>query len=325
MRIPLLSVFREMMLAGVASLVVAAIVAWPVYRLLLAVNSRQKVAEFVPEHASKQGTPTMGGLIMLAGIAAGVLAVGRPESLPALLLVAGFGLVGFLDDFVLPRLKPGSRGLGWKPKLLLEVLAVGGAYLALGRTDPAYLLVALFVVLFFSNAYNFADGMDALAGSLAVLLAAGFAAVALLGGTGYSAAPVLVAIAASCLPFLFLNAPPAKVFMGDVAALPIGALFGWAFLEVVAPGTKAFNPAMLAPMLIASLVMVAELVPAPLQILSVKLRKGKRLFKFQTPIHHGMQHAGWPESRVVWTLILVQALCIVLAVAAPTVSQWWPR
>ena len=173
------------------------------------------------------------------------------------------------------------------------------------------------VVLFFANAFNFSDGMDSLAGGLAVMMAIGFAVIgrmSMLHQPAEQAVLVMMAAtAAAFVPFLFLNAPPAKLFMGDVGALPVGALLGWAFLAVgrtteLAPGHVSLWAA-----IIVSLVMVVELVPVPLQIASVKLRKGKRLFP-RTPVHHAFQAAGWPETRVVWTFHLAQFVLVVAAI-----------
>ena len=119
-------------------------------------------------------------------------------------------------------------------------------------------------------------------------------------------------LAAAFVPFLFYNAPPAKVFMGDVGALPIGALLGWAFLLVGRPQGVPMD-LNLGGACVMSLLLVAELLPVPLQVLSVKLRKGKRLFP-RTPIHHAFQHSGWPETRVVWAFHLVQAVLVAVGV-----------
>jgi len=104
---------------------VSALAAWPIYRGLLALRSRQTVSEYAPEtHRAKQGTPTMGGLIPLVGFFAAWIAVAAPSQAPLVVLVLGFATIGFLDDFLVPRMKPGARGLGWKPKLALQVAAV---------------------------------------------------------------------------------------------------------------------------------------------------------------------------------------------------------
>jgi phospho-N-acetylmuramoyl-pentapeptide-transferase len=293
-------------MAAVVGFVASAVAAPLVYRILLRLGSRQTVSQHVPEHAEKQGTPTMGGLIVLVGVAAALVGGFVPGTAPIAALLLGFGLVGFLDDFLVPRWMPGKRGLGWMPKLGLEFAAVGAALATSGRTDPASIVVGGFLVLFFSNAYNFSDGMDGLAGGLAVLLAAGLGALFIAAGTGGATLPLLAAIATSFLPFLALNIHPAKVFMGDVGALPIGAVFGW---SVFVEAWPAQGPALALPLAVVSLVMLVELVPVPLQIASAKLRKGKRLFPFRTPVHHAFQHAGWPETRVVSMFWAAQALC----------------
>jgi phospho-N-acetylmuramoyl-pentapeptide-transferase len=302
---------------ALVSFVLALVVAPFVYRLLLRAQSRQKVSEFVPEHAAKEGTPTMGGFIVLIGLAGAFWFVPRGEVFTPLVLVAGFALIGFVDDYIVPRAAAGTRGLGWKQKFLMQVVVAVSAYWFGGVTNAGALAFLVFFVLFFANAYNFADGMDTLAGGLAVMIALGLSVVGRLSMTNADAEMAVLALmaglAASFVPFLYYNAPPAKVFMGDVCALPVGALFGWAFLEVGRPTPAVPNDLNLYAAILISLVLVAELVPPPLQVLSVKLRKGKRLFP-RTPIHHAFQHAGWPETRVVWMFHLVQAVLVAVAV-----------
>lgn len=279
------------------SLGTSAIMAWPLYRMLLALRSRQTVSEYAPEsHQAKQGTPTMGGLIVLVGFLAGVLAGAPDTSLIALVL--GFAAIGFLDDFVVPRCKPGARGLGWKPKLVLQLLTAG-AVLWWSQRDAGLAAIAIgcFVILFSSNAYNFADGLDGLAGTIGVLLCIGLVALALLSGLP-TIAVAPAAIIAGFVPFLALNAPPARVFMGDIGSLPIGAALGYVALEL------SGEPTMFPPLAVLSGILLLELVPVPLQIFWVKVFK-KRLFSY-TPIHHAFEKRGWPESRVVWLFGLIQ-------------------
>jgi phospho-N-acetylmuramoyl-pentapeptide-transferase len=296
------------------SFVVAAISAWPIYKLLLAWKSRQTVSQYAPEgHQAKQGTPTMGGLIILAGAFAGVAFYGLSASQtyligPSLVLIGGFGLIGFVDDFVVPRLWANKRGLGWKQKIVMQVaVALLAAWLLAGRHgDALQLATCVFIILFFANAYNFSDGLDGLAGSLLLTLGIGIAAVTVHGQLSLSLEPlvVLASLMAATIPFLFLNAPPAKVFMGDVGSLPIGACLGLLFVVLTSTDADQEKVMTIWPAVILSLIMVAELVPVPLQILSVKLRK-KRLFPY-TPIHHAFEKAGWPETKVVWMFALAQ-------------------
>lgn len=290
----------------------SALAAWPIYRLLLGLESRQTVSPYAPEgHQAKQGTPTMGGLIVLVGILAGLVFLNAREQTPGLavvgLLALSFAAIGLLDDFVVPRIRPGVRGLGWKEKLAMQLLAATGA-LALDPNwrSPGAMAIGVFVVLFYSNAYNFSDGLDGLAGSLGVLLCAGFAVLA------PGAAPVALVVAAGLVVFLFLNAPPARVFMGDVGSLPIGAIFGYLALSAVLfPTSLAVDTTALAAIGVLSLVMIVELVPVPLQIFWVKVFK-RRLFSY-TPIHHAFEKQGWPESRVVWMFVLVQLVLLFTA------------
>ncbi len=301
--------------ATLGGLLGAGILAPLIYRLLLKTNSRQKISEHVPEHAAKQGTPTMGGLIIVAGVLAGMLATWNPGYLPGFVLLLGFGIAGFLDDYVVPKMAVGKRGLGWKQKLLLEFGAVGLAVYFSGQTSALYVASAVFLVLFFSNAYNFSDGLDTLSGGLGVLICAGLIGLDYIWSRNAPSTPLLAAMAGAFLPFLLYNAPPAKVFMGDVGALPLGALMGWQVLELGAPKSQPYDLTVWPILIVLSLVMIAELVPVPLQVGSAKLRKGRRLFPFRTPVHHGFQHAGWPETRVVWMFHIVQAICVLAALS----------
>lgn len=301
------------------ALAASGLAAWPLYKMLLAIKSRQTVSQYVEEHAHKQGTPTMGGLILIVGLAAAFLSWLGNESLSvwvlqALVLLLGFGLIGFLDDFVVPRWMPGKRGLGWTPKLAMQgFAAVAAAAWGPRPLTGADLALFVFLVLFYSNAYNFSDGMDGLAGSLLIGMSLGFGYLAMHPAAEMNHALGL-ALVGSVIPFLALNAPPAKVFMGDVGALPVGALLGMAAAASLPSTTsgRLHLPYYWLPVLLWSLVMLAELVPVPIQIAWVKLFK-KRLFPF-TPIHHAWQRAGMPETRIVWRFFMVQLACSFLAV-----------
>ncbi len=320
----------------------------PLYRLLLAVKSRQIVSEYVEEHLKKQGTPTMGGLIVVPGFfaACGVsisngLASG-PSIYAPMLLFVGFAFIGFLDDYIVPRAIKGKRGLGWKQKLLLEIGFAVWAALWMRHGHFGYgVILTVFLILFYSNAYNFVDGMDGLAGTVLLLFAGGLTSLAVFEMRPEAYMILPVALVGAIVPFLILNMPPARIFMGDVGALPIGAVLGFLVDDLLRPGivrlphaTAAVLPHWPAqpvttmlhqalPLLMMSIVLIVELVPVPLQVASVKLRK-KRLFPF-TPIHHAFERAGWPESRVVWMFAIVQFLCVAmgltLALSNPPVTR----
>lgn len=279
----------------------AGLAAYPVYRTLIRTNTRQTVSEFAPEsHQKKQGTPTMGGLIVVIGLLVALAYPSDSAWISWLVLVVGMAAIGFLDDWVVPRRWPGKRGLGWKQKLAMQVVvAVPAAYLfPLTRQDPLHVGLFALAVLFTANAYNFVDGLDGLAGSIGLLLALGLGSLA----AGSSMTAVM---AGALVPFLVLNAPPAKVFMGDVGSLPIGAVLGGlGYASAVLAGDASGVVAVV----VLALVLIIELVPVPLQIFWVKVFK-KRLFPY-TPIHHAFEKAGWPESRVVWLFAIAQAVCV---------------
>ncbi len=312
------------------SLFASAIVAWPIYRWLKR-TVKQKIDPHLASHQVKQGTPTMGGLIILVGAIAGLFLGlgGRPiadkeanQIWAVLLLLAGFGLIGFADDFLVPRLT-GKRGLGWKQKIIPELAVAAAAAGILYPIGSAWLGL-VFLILFFSNAYNFADGLDGLASSIWLTLAIG---VFLLSTGGAPSVQIAtMAISGGVVTFLFLNAPPAKVFMGDVGSLPIGAVLGFIVFKLWVPPSAVglyLEPTMTLPILILSFLMIAELVPVPMQVAYYKLTKGKRLFP-ATPIHHGFEKKGWPESRVTWTFALFQLLLSLAAVTVHLAQQgYW--
>ncbi|CAN5573614.1 phospho-N-acetylmuramoyl-pentapeptide-transferase [soil metagenome] len=302
--------------AFLAGLFTAAVLAWPFYRFLLAIRSRQTVSQHVKEHAHKQGTPTMGGLMILSGLA-GLLvtmaAQGEGKFSGGMAVFLGLmAFVGFVDDFLIPRLMPGKRGLGWIPKLAMEFGAAGIGLYALGVTSPPALILGVFVVLFYANAYNFADGLDWLSGTILVAYVFG---VLLIGGTGGLRGEMAFGLLGAMVPFLVMNKPKAKIFMGDVGSMPLGGLLGVLTLSLVGAtplgGPLEGSARLMFAVAVLSFVMLAELLPPPLQILSVKLRK-KRIFPF-TPIHHAFQKAGWPETRVVALFAGVQLLCSLVA------------
>jgi phospho-N-acetylmuramoyl-pentapeptide-transferase len=315
---------------------VSALCAYPIWRLLLLTKSRQTVSEYAPEgHQVKQGTPTMGGLIIMAGYLAAVVGsyfLPIPSEIayldrvkPAILVLAiGFMLVGFVDDFVVPRMIKGKRGLGWKQKILMQFgLAIFAAGINYGWQIDFPFAASVFLILFFSNAYNFSDGLDGLSGTLLLGLVAGIVGIGLLTAWMEPVLAMVLPFAGAVIPFLYLNSPPAKVFMGDAGSLPIGAVLGlavscltfapgWSLIDATTSLASAGSSPVNAACTVLALIMVVELVPVPLQILSVKLRK-KRLFPY-TPIHHAFEKAGWPETRVVGLFSLTQLVLAFLAV-----------
>ncbi|MBV6457180.1 MAG: Phospho-N-acetylmuramoyl-pentapeptide-transferase [Fimbriimonadaceae bacterium] len=284
-------------------------VSWPVMWMLRAMKSRQTISQYAPEgHQKKQGTPTMGGLIVLLAVGAAFSQWPQGLSVPLLLLI-GFAVIGFVDDYLWPKLKPGSRGLSWKPKLVLQLVAAWVPLVLWGNIGDWKLAALAILIVAFANAFNFADGLDGLAGGLLAIIGGAFALIGMLSGND----PLVIegaACAGGAVAFLFWNSPPARVFMGDVGSLPLGALIGWMAIESMTPGAR--DSANLVTPLVLSGVLLAELVPVPMQILAVKTLK-RRIFP-ATPIHHSFEVKGWPESRIVWTFLLVQVLLAAVAV-----------
>ncbi len=318
------------------ALIISGVLSFPIMRLLAMMKSKQTVSQFAPEgHQAKQGTPTMGGLIILAGVLGAIPFVKWNASIvPIVVLIVLFALIGFVDDYVIPKLMPGKRGLGWKQKILMQGVAAVIPLLMGGISTPISIGIGTFVILFFANAYNFSDGLDGLAGTLLLGLLLGMfglSSATNLTGLAHSTSLIFIILGAA-IPFLFWNAPKAKVFMGDVGSLPIGALLGGFWFLSTFPNPNityqpvsgvtfdphsiqyATDPIFYVAFALWSLMMVAELVPVPLQIASVKLRK-KKIFPY-TPIHHAFEKAGWPETRVVFVFALLQ---LIFSMAAITI------
>lgn len=285
--------------------------------MLLAAKSRQTIDPYAPEtHKKKQGTPTMGGLIILAGLIPALVVTQTDFAL--LVLLIGYMLIGFADDFLIPRAMPGKRGFGWKQKILLQLVFAAVALWMVPEFSGSSLAMALggFLILFFSNAYNLSDGLDGLAGGLLAVIASYLAFFSPYSALGF-------AIIGAVIPFLFLNAPPARVFMGDVGSLPIGGMLGLIFARMLwlhEIGSRSFW-LQFACLAVLSLVLIIELGLVPIQVGWYKRTK-KRLFP-ATPIHHGFEKMGWPETRIVWTFVLAQVMCSALAVtiAAAAVGE----
>lgn len=296
----------------------SALFSYPIYRTLLLTKSRQTIDPHLAAHQMKQGTPTMGGLIIFFALLVsfplllGILPNRVAEVSAYGGLFLAYTIIGFIDDFVVPRMLKGKRGLGWLPKLAMQVgFAVAASYFVFNGNLVA-IGISTFLILFFSNAYNFADGLDGLSGSIWLALVPGLLTFTLFSPNRPDVASLVIAcISGGVVTFLFYNAPPAKVFMGDVGSLPIGAVLGLAICQlavVLGPaGEMVIMWDTLGPLCLLSLMMMAELFPSPMQVAYYKLTK-KRLFPM-APIHHGFEKVGWPESRVVWTFALFQLVC----------------
>ncbi len=284
----------------------AGISAYPVLWLLRVIKSETQVSPYAPvEHQKKQGTLIMGGLISLIGVIGGVI-----YFLPdfqnfkyLFILIGGFSFIGFTDDYLVPKVFK-KRGIGWKEKLLMQFLVVFLFAFFLYGFEFQYrleILFFVFLVVMFANAVNFTDGLDGLGASVLIFSLIPFALYFYFINDEHSI--IAVIMIGSMLPFLVFNSPPAKVFMGDVGSLFLGAMYGLLFAK--SPWGSSLFP------WLASFIFLIELVPVPIQIAWVKLFK-KRLFP-ATPIHHAFEVRGVKESKIVWNFVLLQTILSLLA------------
>lgn len=271
-------------------------------------------------HLKKNGTPTMGGILILISVVAASLLFVRdyPSIIPVLFLTLGFGLVGFLDDYIKVVLKR-SMGLRAWQKFSLQVLVTGVfVYYLLHYTDVSLEMkvpflegtyldfgwwnipILFFIVIGTVNGTNFTDGLDGLASSVTVLVATFFTVVAI--GMDSGIEPVTCAVVGALLGFLLFNVHPASVFMGDTGSLALGGF-------VAAAAYMMQMPVFIA---IVGFIYLAEVVSVILQVSYFKLTGGKRIFKM-APIHHHFELCGWSETRVVAVFSIVTALLCLVA------------
>ncbi len=319
-------------LVFLVSALMALVLGKPVIGWLARIRARQTIYAYAPEtHRPKEGTPTMGGFLIILGVLAGVLVWGaahRGENLTLTLVIfAGalwFAAIGLLDDYWIRRLA-GRRGLEWKSKLALQFVAAAVSVYMLWQAMPppvmdeslrvftgegfgalllefgwGYYLLAVLWVVGWVNAFNLTDGLDG--------LAAGLTAIAFLplciyasSMAGAEYAPILVG---ACVGYLRWNVHPAKVFMGDTGSMFLGASFGLLTLRMLLSSPTWLNVASYA--LIGG-VFAIEILSVVVQLSSVKLRGGKRIFK-ATPIHHHFELLGWSEPTIVMRFWLAGAL-----------------
>lgn len=293
--------------------------------LLRRMKFGQSIREEGPEsHMKKTGTPTMGGLVYLIAIIVTVLLVALfTEGLTAnililLLVLFGFGLIGFLDDFIKVVLKR-NLGLTSLQKLIAQIVIAVISFLLLNGTefdtsvsipftDAAielsfvYVLFIIFWLVGFSNAVNLTDGLDGLVAGTASIAFAAFGVLAIHQDEN-AVALFTFSVAGALLGFLVFNKYPAKVFMGDTGSLALGGAL--AMVSILLKQELL--------LLLIGLVFVIETLSVILQVGSFKLRK-KRIFKM-SPIHHHFELSGWSEWKVVTVFWLVGLIAALIAVA----------
>ena len=279
--------------------------------------------EGVQSHLKKAGTPTMGGVIFLIAVVVTSLFYIKdyPKIIPVLFLTLGFGIIGFLDDYLKVVLKRSDGLLAWQ-KFLLQVILTGiFVFYLLNYTDVSlsmripfwpghYLNMGWLVipVLFFAvigtvNGVNFTDGLDGLASSVTVIVAVFFTVVSI--GTNSGIEPITCAVVGSLMGFLLFNVYPAKVFMGDTGSLALGGFVAGA----------AYMMQMPLFILLVGLIYLVEVLSVIIQVSYFKATHGKRIFKM-APIHHHFELCGWSETRVVAVFSVVTAVMCLIALLA---------
>ncbi len=281
----------------------------------------QTVREDGPRtHLKKTGTPTMGGLLILVSVAVTSLLYLKdfPAMTPVLFLTFGFGLIGFLDDYIKVVLHR-SMGLKAWQKFGGQFLVTGiFAYYLVRYTEVSLALpipfwkghcldlgvwnlaALFFIVLGTANGANFTDGLDGLAASVTVIIAVFFSVMAI--GTGSGIAPVTCAVTGALMGFLLFNVHPASVFMGDTGSLALGGF-------VAASAYVLEMPLYIG---IVGLIYLAEVISVILQVTYFKCSGGKRLLKM-APLHHHFELCGWSETRIVALFAMLTALMCLLA------------
>lgn len=265
-------------------------------------------------HMKKKGTPTMGGTIILLAMAVAFLRYAdhqSPEFFVLIVASLGFGLVGFLDDYIKIVLKR-SLGLTARQKLFgqfVVAIIICIFLIQMGHSTDLHIPLTelyiplgwfyyVFIILFMlgiSNAVNFTDGLDGLLSGTSAIAFGAFAVIAIMMAE-LNTAIFAVAMIGAVLGFLVFNAHPAKVFMGDTGSLGIGG--GIAAVAILTKTEILF--------LVIGGIFVIEVMSVIMQVISFKTT-GKRIFKM-SPIHHHFELSGWSEWRVVTTFWAVGVL-----------------
>jgi phospho-N-acetylmuramoyl-pentapeptide-transferase len=300
-------------------------------RLRLGKNIRPELAE---NQQKKRGTPTMGGIMIVLPVLilcfalnlARVVQTGEGASifLP-LLIMFGFSILGMIDDWSGIRKSRGleGEGISARAKLAGQLILAGSSavVISLGNFSYAnqiiipllnipieispllFIPITMFIIIGVSNAVNFTDGLDGLAGIISASAFAAYGVITFLQGQFFLTQLCFVLVG-SCFAFLWFNAHPAQLIMGDTGSMALGSVLG---IIAVMSGQWALLP-------IIAIVPVVETVSVILQIWYFKSTKGQRLFR-QAPLHHHFEFSGWSETQIVQRFWLVGLLSAMIGVA----------
>ena len=309
------------MIAFAISAVLGPIVIPFLRRLKVGQTERKELAS----HLKKNGTPTMGGLMILASIIITSLFYVKdyPKIVPILFMMVGFGIIGFLDDYLKVVLRRSDGLLPWQKMLLQLVVTTvfavymwkysgislsmlipfsGGKYLDIGLWAIPLMYLAVIGTV---NGVNFTDGVDGLVSSVTIMVATFFSVVAI--GSNAGIEPITCAVAGALLGFLLFNVHPASVFMGDTGSLALGGFVA----------ATAYMMQMPLFILLVGLIYLVEVISVMLQVSYFKYTRkktgeGKRIFRM-TPIHHHFELGGWSETKVVAIFAITTALLCMIA------------
>ncbi|HVU11608.1 MAG TPA: phospho-N-acetylmuramoyl-pentapeptide-transferase [Phototrophicaceae bacterium] len=310
-------------------------------RLRIGKNIRREIQDM---QGKKAGTPTMGGIlivlpVIIITLALNVASILRPDAnaftgpsvLLPLFVMVSFGAIGAVDDWMGVRRSQGDErfgeGMTGRAKMLLQIVLAGAVALVfslyskdggfqfanevvlplVGAVIPItpilFIPLMMICIIGMANAVNFTDGLDGLAGIISASAYAAYGVIAYLQGQIFLVQLCFIVVGA-CFAFLWFNAHPAQLFMGDVGSMALGGMLGtiaimtgqWLLLPIIA------------------IVPMAELISVILQVSYFKATKGQRLFK-RTPIHHHFELSGWSETQIVQRFWLVGLLAAMVGVA----------
>ena len=313
----------QVVIPVIIAFVISAALAPVVIPFLRKLKVGQTERKELESHQKKMGTPTMGGIIILAAVIVTSLIYinDYPKIVPILFLTVGFGIIGFLDDYLKVVLRRSDGLLAWQ-KMILQIVVTavfavymikvsgaslemlipfsGGKYLDLGWVAVPLLF---FAVIGTVNGVNFTDGLDGLASSVMVMVATFFSVVAV--GTQSGIEPITCAVVGALLGFLLFNVYPASIFMGDTGSLALGGFVA---------GT-AYMLQMPLFILIVGFIYLIEVLSVIIQVTYFKKTGGKRIFRM-APIHHHFELGGWSETKVVAVFSITTAILCMIALLA---------
>ena len=310
----------EIVITVIVSFAISALLGPIVIPFLRRLKVGQTERKELESHLKKNGTPTMGGLMILASIIITSVFYVKdyPKIVPILFMTVGFGVIGFLDDYLKVVLRRSDGLLAWQ-KMLCQIVETtvfavymgcysdvpltmlipfsGGKYLDLGWGAFPVLYLAVIGTV---NGTNFTDGLDGLASSVTIMVATFFSVVAI--GTNAGIAPITCAVVGALLGFLLFNVYPASVFMGDTGSLALGGF-------VVSAAYMMQMPLFI---VIVGLIYLVEVLSVIIQVTYFKKTGGKRIFRM-APIHHHFELGGWSETRVVAVFSITTAILCMIA------------